>query len=189
MVKKLKQTYETPNEGWNEERMAREDELMEDYGLKNKKELYKAQSQLRSFRRQARKLVAEGDEGAEQEVIERVNALGLIRENAGLEALLTLNVTDILDRRIQSAVERKGYADTPKHARQLVVHGHIYINGEKVDAPGYILTQEEENQLEERIPETPDEPEEIEEESEEDAESDEEEAEENDIEQEEEEDN
>lgn len=186
MVKKLKQTYETPNEGWNEERMEREGSLMEDYGLKNKKELYKAQSQLRSFRRQARKLVAEGDEEAEQEVIERVNALGLIRENAGLEALLTLNVTDLLDRRIQSAVERKGYADTPKHARQLVVHGHIYINGEKVDAPGYILTQEEENQLEERIPETPEEPEETEEteDVEEDAESEEEEAEENNTEQE-----
>ncbi|QGA80945.1 30S ribosomal protein S4 [Candidatus Nanohalobium constans] len=188
MVKKLKKQYETPNEGWNEERMDREEELMEDYGLKNKKEIYKAQSQLRSFRRQARKLVAEEDEEAKQEVIDRVNNLGLIRENAGLEALLTLKVTDILDRRIQSAVERKGYADTPKHARQLVVHGHIYIDGERVNTPGYLLTQEEEQLLEERIPETPDEeeteeePEEVEEE---DAESeDKEEAEENDTEQE-----
>jgi len=173
MVKKLKKTYETPNEGWNEERMEKEAELMETYGLKNKKELYKAQSTLRSFRQQARKLVAESDEEAKQEVIERVNDLGLIRENAGLEALLTLNITDILDRRIQSTVERKGYADTANHARQLVVHGHIYVNNEKVDAPGYLLTQEEEQNLEERIPETP-EPEETEETVEEDSQEDEE---------------
>ena len=166
MVKKLKKTYDTPNTGWNEERMEREEGLMEDYGLKNKKELYKAQSNLRSFRRQARKLVAEEDEEAEQEIIERANDLGLIRGNAGLEALLTLNITDILDRRIQSAVERKGYADTINHARQLVTHGHIYVDGERVTAPGYLLTQEEEKELEERLPEveeTEDETEEVEE--------------------------
>ena len=121
---------------------------------------------MRSFRRQARKLVAEGDEEAGQEIIERANDLGLIRGNAGLEALLTLNITDILDRRIQSAVERKGYADTINHARQLVTHGHIYVDGERVTAPGYLLTQEEEKELEERLPEveeTEDETEEVEE--------------------------
>ena len=153
MVKKLKKTYDTPNTGWNEERMEREEGLMEDYGLKNKKELYKAQNNLRSFRSEARKLIAQDDEEAEKEIIERANDLGLIRENDGLEALLTLNITDILDRRIQSAVERKGYANSIQHARQLVVHGHIYINGKKVDAPGYLLTQEEEKNLEERLPE------------------------------------
>ena len=153
MVKKLKKTYDTPNTGWNEERMEREEGLMEDYGLKNKKELYKAQNNLRSFRSEARKLIAQDDEEAEKEIIERANDLGLIRENDGLEALLTLNITDILDRRIQSAVERKGYANSIQHARQLVTHGHIYINNERVDAPGYLLTQEEEQSLEERLPE------------------------------------
>jgi small subunit ribosomal protein S4 len=153
MVKKLKKTYDTPNTGWNEERMEREEGLMEDYGLKNKKELYKAQNKLRSFRREARKLIAEEDEEAKQGIIERANDLGLIKETAGLEALLTLNIKDILDRRIQSAVERKGYANSIRHARQLVTHGHIYINGRRVDAPSYLLTQEEEKQLEERLPE------------------------------------
>jgi len=172
MVKKLKKTYDTPNTGWNEERMEREEGLMEDYGLKNKKELYKAQNKLRSFRSEARKLIAQDDEEAEQEIIDRANDLGLIKSNAGLEALLTLNITDILDRRIQSAVERKGYANSIQHARQLVVHGHIYKDGKKVDAPGYLLTQEEEKNLEERLPEVEEDTEEVEEteESEEDVE-------------------
>jgi small subunit ribosomal protein S4 len=153
MVKKLKKTYETPNTGWNEERINREDELTEDYGLKNKKEIYKAQSQLRSFRREARRLVAEGDEEAKREVVQKAHGLGLIRENADLEDLLTLNVTDILDRRIQSAVERRGHADTVLHARQMVVHGHVHVDGERVDAPSYLLTQEEETELEVKMPE------------------------------------
>jgi small subunit ribosomal protein S4 len=157
VVKKLKKTYETPNTGWNEERINREDGLMEDYGLKNKKEIYKAQSQLRSFRREARKLIAaEDSEEAEKEVINKANSLGLIREGDGLEGLLTLNVTDILDRRIQTAVERRGLADTPKHARQVVVHGHVYVDGERVNTPGYLLTQEEETELEVRMPEPED---------------------------------
>ena len=165
MVKKLKQQYETPNTGWNEERINREDELLEDYGLKNKKEIYKAQSQLRSFRRQARKLVAEEDEEARKEVIQKANSLGLIRENDGLDALLTLNVTDILDRRLQTAVNRRGHSDTPNEARQMVVHGHVYVDGERVNTPGYLLTQEEENELEVRMPEPEEEPEEAEEDS------------------------
>lgn len=154
MVKKLKKQYETPNTGWNEERINREDELREDYGLKNKREIYKAQSQLRSFRREARKLIAADDsEEAEQEVIAKANSLGLIREEDGLEGLLTLNVTDILDRRIQTAVNRRGFADTVRQARQMVVHGHVYVNGERVNTPGYLLTQEEETELEVRMPE------------------------------------
>ncbi|MFB6158259.1 MAG: 30S ribosomal protein S4 [Candidatus Nanohalobium sp.] len=154
MVKKLKKQYETPNTGWSEERIEREDNLTEDYGLRNKKEIYKAQSKLRGLRRQARRLIAEEDEEGKKDLINKTNSLGLIRENAGLEDILTLNVTDILDRRIQKAVERRGHAETVWEARQMIVHGHVYINGEKVNVPGYLLTQEEEQELEVRMPET-----------------------------------
>lgn len=170
MVKKLKKQYETPNQGWNEDRINREEELIENYGLKNKREIYKAQSQLRSFRREARKLIAGENEEAKQEVIKKANELGLIRENDGLEGLLTLRVTDILDRRIQTAVNRRGYADTPVQARQMVVHGHVYVDGERVNTPGYLLTQEEEDELEIRMPEPEEETEESDEEESEDQE-------------------
>jgi len=162
MVKKLKKTYETPNEGWNEERIQREQELTDEYGLKNKKEIYKAQSQLRSFRREARKLVAEEDDSeAVQDIKQRAHDLGLVKGNAELEDLFTLNVTDFLDRRLQTAVNRRGYSDTANEARQMVVHGHVYVDGQRVNVPGYLLTKEEEKQLEVKMPE----PEETEEES------------------------
>ena len=153
MVKKLTKQYETPSEGWSEERIQEENQLTEDYGLKNKREIYKAKSQLRAFRREARKLASSEDEERKKEVIGKANRLGLIREDAGLEEILTLNVTDILDRRLQTAVNRRGYSDTPNEARQLVNHGHVYVDGQKVTVPGYMLTQEEEKEVEVKLPE------------------------------------
>ncbi|PSH00824.1 MAG: 30S ribosomal protein S4 [Nanohaloarchaea archaeon SW_7_46_7] len=154
MVKKLKKTYETPNEGWSEERIQREEELKEEYGLNNKKEIYKAQSQLRSFRRKARELVSEEDDSeAVNDIKQRAHDIGLVKGNAELEDLFTLNVTDFLDRRLQTAVNRRGYSDTVNEARQLVVHGHVYVDGQRVNVPGYLLTKQEEKNLEVRRPE------------------------------------
>ncbi len=153
MVKKLKQQYETPNEGWSEERINREDELLEEYGLKNKREVYKAESKLRGFRREARKLIASEDEDRRQDLVRKTTSLGLIRSDGGLEDILTLNTTDLLDRRLQTAVERKGFADTALEARQLVNHGHVEIDGKKVTVPGYLLTQEEEKEISVELPE------------------------------------
>ncbi|MFB6192823.1 MAG: 30S ribosomal protein S4 [Candidatus Nanohaloarchaea archaeon] len=167
MVKKLTKQYETPSEGWSEERIQEEDQLTEEYGLKNKREIYKAQSQLRALRREARKLASTEDEERMKEIIGKANRLGLIREDSGLEEILTLNVTDILDRRLQTAVNRRGYSDTVLEARQLVNHGHVYVDGQKVNVPGYMLTQEEEKELEVRLPEPSEEAEEEVEESEE----------------------
>lgn len=171
MVKKLTKQYETPSEGWSEERIEEEDRLTEDYGLKNKREIYKAQSQLRAFRREARKLASSEDEERRKEIIGKANRLGLIREDAGLEEILTLNVTDILDRRLQTAVNRRGYSDTAKEARQLVTHGHVYVDGQKVTVPGYMLTQEGEKEVEVKLPEPNTEEESAETESEEEAET------------------
>ncbi|MBC5793218.1 MAG: 30S ribosomal protein S4 [Nanohaloarchaea archaeon] len=171
MVKKLKQQYETPNEGWSEERINKEDQLLEEYGLKNKREVYKAESKLRGFRREARKLIASEDEDRRQDLVRKTHSLGLIKEDGGLEDILTLNTTDLLDRRLQTAVERKGFADTALEARQLVNHGHVEIEGDRVTVPGYLLTQEEEKKVTVELPEPEEEPEEVEEEVEEESET------------------
>nr|EGQ40407.1 MAG: ribosomal protein S4-related protein [Candidatus Nanosalinarum sp. J07AB56] len=75
------------------------------------------------------------------------------REDAGLEDILTLNATDFLDRRLQTTIHRRGYADTPMEARQLVTHGMVRVDGRRIDVPGYMLTQEEESQIEVSEPE------------------------------------
>jgi len=171
MVKTLKKQYETPNRAWNQERIETEDFLKEKYGLKNKREIYKAYSELRSFRRQARKLVAQQDTEQAKQIIEKANKLGLVKTDAEITDLLTLEVEDILNRRLQTAVERRGHAQSPLHARQLVTHGRVKVNGETVNVPGYTLTKEEEKTIEVEEPSEP-EPEETESEAEEDVEED-----------------
>ena len=45
----------------------------------------------------------------------------------------------LLESRLDNIVYRLGFATTRKQARQLVNHGHILVNGKKIDIPSYIL--------------------------------------------------
>ena len=100
--------YDTPSHPWEGERIANENELLRKYGLKNKQELWRTETQLRVFRQRARELQAKvryGDVQAEKErdeLMGRLNNLGVISEEASLDNILTLNVETILGRRLQT---------------------------------------------------------------------------------------
>jgi len=47
------------------------------------------------------------------------------------------NLLQILESRLDNVVFRSGFARTRRHARQLVAHGHLTVNGHKVDIPSY----------------------------------------------------
>ena len=133
--------YETPNHPYQGERIAEESDLLGRYGLKNKEELWRAQSELRSYRREARDLlgrVSEEDEGESEEgaeFVSRLRRLGILGESDELDAVLSLDVTDVLERRLQTVAYRQGLANTPQQARQFIVHGHVTVNGGRVTAP------------------------------------------------------
>ena len=142
--------YETPPHPWQKDRIERENELLKKYGLKNKKEIWKAESRLRKLRRQARLLLASTGEEAkkeERELIQKLQRLGVLKEDADLDNILELDIQDILDRRLQSAVFRKGLAKTPKEARQLIAHRHITLEERTVTSPGMLLSKEDEEQI------------------------------------------
>ncbi|QLC34240.1 30S ribosomal protein S4 [Halarchaeum sp. CBA1220] len=129
--------YETPNHPYQGERISEEADLLGRYGLKNKEELWRAQSELRSYRREARELLGrvteEGSEG--EEFVSRLRRLGILGESDELDAVLSLDVTDVLERRLQTVAYRKGLASTPQQARQFIVHGHVTVDGSRVTAP------------------------------------------------------
>ncbi|ADD09204.1 30S ribosomal protein S4 [Candidatus Aciduliprofundum boonei] len=144
--------YETPKHPWEADRIKEEWELQKKYGLKNKREIWKAKSLLRNFRGQARQLQAKlryGNPQAEKEqklLFDKLIRLGILNEaNATLDAVLSLTVEDILRRRLQTIVYLKGLARTPKQARQFIVHGHIAIGDRKVTIPSYLVRKEEED--------------------------------------------
>lgn len=49
------------------------------------------------------------------------------------------NLVTLLERRLDNIVFRLGFADSRAQARQLVRHGHIFVNGHKVNIPSYLV--------------------------------------------------
>lgn len=146
--------YDTPSHPWQGERIKFENDVINKFGLKNKREVWKAQSLMRNFRQQARKLNARlrmGDVQAEKEkdqLIAKMVKLGLLSPNSNLNDILTLEFESILNRRFQTQVYLKGLAHSPKQARQFIVHGHISIGSCKVTIPGYLVKHDEEKLIE-----------------------------------------
>ena len=145
--------YETPNHPYQGERIATESNLLSRYGLKNKRELWSAQSQLRKFRREARRLLGEAQGDVDQaaaagaDFLARLRRIGLLSEGDDISDVLGLDETDLLERRLQTVVYRQGMASTPKQARQFVVHGHVTVDGARVTRPSKKVEVEEEDRI------------------------------------------
>ena len=50
------------------------------------------------------------------------------------------NLLQLLECRLDNVVYRAGFARTRRHARQLVSHGHVRVNGLRVDRPAYAVS-------------------------------------------------
>ena len=130
------------------------------FGLRTKRELWKANTELSRVRHQARLLLALRQEvRAEKEPIlmKSLTRIGLVSSDATLDDVLNLNVNDLLSRRLQTIVSKNFGFKTPYQARQAVIHGHIMIGDRKIDIPSYTVKVEEENNIhfapESKIPE------------------------------------
>lgn len=145
--RKPRKKYTTPRHPWRKDVLINEMKLMGSYGLRNKRELWKAATVIRYFRHRARSLLAAPPEIREKEekaLIARLTKMGLLKEGARLDDVLNLRVEDYLERRLQTIVYRKGLAKTLHQARQLIVHGHIAVKGRRITSPGYIVSIDEE---------------------------------------------
>ena len=152
---KNRKSYNTPKHPWQAARMEPEVELVKRYGLRNKREVWKAHSELKKYRELARKLLAESTKGKLEghiktdmdNIINRMKRYGLLKTDAVLDDILSLDVNNFLERRLQTQVHKQGLANTPKQARQFIVHGHISVAGRKITVPGYLVPLDEELSL------------------------------------------
>lgn len=149
-----RKTYDTPSHPWQGERIKAEAEVVRAFGLKNKTELWKAETILRNLRKQSRDLQARlrsGDKQAQVEadaLLNKCGRLGFLSIGSNLNDILSLKNEDVLSRRLQTIVYEKGLASTINQARQMITHGHIFMNGHRVTVPGYIVTRVEEPTIE-----------------------------------------
>jgi small subunit ribosomal protein S4 len=145
--RKARKKYDTPPHPWNADRIKQENKILQKYGLKNKKEIWKAETLAKRYRRDARELLGlstEQTQNERQQLLGHLIKLGMLDEKAKLEDVLDLTVEDVLRRRLQTMVYRKGLAHTAKEARIFVVHGHIAMSNKKINSPSYMVKRGEE---------------------------------------------
>ncbi len=143
--KKFKKKYERPKKPYDKERIAKEKKIKENYGLRRKKEIWRAEGIVRDFRRRARELQAKRNEQEENSLIGRLNRLGISCKR--LDDVLQVTLDDILSRRLQTMLYKKGFASSVKHARQLIVHGHVTVDNKKIFWPSYIVEKDAEDRI------------------------------------------
>jgi len=148
--KKRHKLYTTPKRPWDFANLEAELKLVGAYGLRNKRELWCHKTELSTLRRRAREMVSMGvveREQVEAEFLGRLHRMGLVPERGNLDDILGLNVQDLMERRLQTVLFRRGLAKSFFQSRQLITHGHIAIGGRKMKAPSYMVTRTDEESL------------------------------------------
>ena len=79
----------------------------------------------------------------------------LFAEAARKEGNTGALLISLLEQRLDNVVYRMGFASTRRFARQLVTHGHILVNGKRVDIPSYRVRAGEKIEIVEKSKENP----------------------------------
>jgi len=147
-MKRKHKGYSRPKRPFDKARIDEEVVIKKEYGLKNKKEIWKADAKVKSMRQKAKKLIT-ASEDDQKALFNRLKKVGLKVDSIG--DVLGLDKTDYLNRRLQTIVAVKGIAPTAKTARQMIVHKRILVDGKVIDAPSYIVPVELEDKIELKV--------------------------------------
>lgn len=135
-MKKEHKSYSRPKKPFEKSRIDEEVQIKKEYGLKNKKEIWKADAKVKSMREMAKRLIS-AKESEQKLLFERLQKIGIKVNSIG--DVLGLTKKDYLDRRLQTVVLKKGIATTVNGARQLIIHQKILVDGRVVDSPSYVV--------------------------------------------------
>jgi len=143
-MKRKHKSYSKPKRPFDKVRIDEEAIIKKDYGLKNKKEIWKADSQIKSIRGKAKKLIG-ADATEQKSLFERLKKIGL--DVNSIADVLSLDKKDYLNRRLQTILVKKEFASTAKSARQLITHKKVLIDRKIVDSPSYLVPIKVENKI------------------------------------------
>ena len=148
--RRLRKKYQGPLKPFDKERIEAEKELLKQFGLKNKTEIWKMNSLLRKFTSDAKKLIRSTHNQAELErayLINKLRSYNLVPENAKLDDILGMELQDILNRRLQTIIYKQGLARSVDQARQLITHEHIKVGERVITFPSYLVTLADESKI------------------------------------------
>ncbi|MFA5953726.1 MAG: 30S ribosomal protein S4 [Candidatus Pacearchaeota archaeon] len=143
-MKRKHKTYSRPKRPFEKARIEEEGEIKKEFGLKNKREIWKADAKIKKIREKAKKLI--GDSSENQKIFfTKLKKIGLNVNSLG--DALALDKKDYLKRRLQTIVKEKELSKTVKEARQLIVHQKVLVDGKVVNSPSYVVPVEFENKI------------------------------------------
>lgn len=144
--KKSTKKFSTPMHPWQGDRIKEEIKLVREFGLANKKEIWKTNSLIKNWRERAKETLRLSEERkklAQEELFKVLFNLNILEKNAKLDDILSIELPAVLERRLQTQVYKQGMANTIRQARQFVVHNKIFVNGKLINAPSYLVKKED----------------------------------------------
>ena len=143
-IKRKRKLFSRPKKLFDRARMDEENILVKRYGLKNKREIWKAKTAVSKMRRRAKALIGKAPE--EQQVFfDKLTKMGIVVRD--VSDVLALTEENLFERRLQTMLVKKKLATTPKGARQLIVHKNVLVDGNVVNIPSFIVTQDLEKKI------------------------------------------
>ena len=143
-MKRKHKLYSNPKKPFDKLRIDEEEKIKKEFGLKNKKEIWKTEAKVKLVRDKARKLIKSSPE-KQKVLFDQLKKIGI--KSDSLTDAFALNTKDYLERRLQTVVFKKGFANTVKEARQKIVHKMILVDGKVINKPSYLLPVEFENKI------------------------------------------
>jgi len=135
-MKRKHKSYSKPRRPFDKARIDEEAEIKTEFGLKNKKEIWKADAKINKIREKAKKLIS-ATETEQKEFFNRLNKVGLKVDS--IAEVLSLDKKDFLNRRLQTVLVNKKLATTSKQARQFITHKKVLVDGKALDSPSYVV--------------------------------------------------
>ena len=124
-------TSKTPRRPYEKERLDSEMKVVGEFGLKNKREVWRIQVMLAKMRKNARDLLTLDEKNPKRifegaALLRRCARLGLLEEDKReLDYVLAIKTQDIMARRLQTLVFKQNLAKSLHHARVLIRQRHI----------------------------------------------------------------